>query len=162
SEMGLCALRATLGFVKMKDMDLSNVHLEEYDEHIYIPEEDFFTADPLPDEWLEVIPRLTSDLPLDQVHKAVDRIGPAGRVRRPYSATYPRRPTSALSTMTARSYMSTPGGYHRRQRPSSAMDLTSPPRMEGGVTAGSSASPSGGLTSRTLQIRTSSARKTRP
>lgn len=67
-KLKLCSLRATLGFVKMEPMDLSNVKLEPWS-GIYIPPDDFFTAHPLPDEWMEVIPQLSSQLPIDKLAK---------------------------------------------------------------------------------------------
>eukprot|EP00818_Percolomonas_sp_WS_P000370 CAMPEP_0117441816 /NCGR_PEP_ID=MMETSP0759-20121206/3829_1 /TAXON_ID=63605 /ORGANISM="Percolomonas cosmopolitus, Strain WS" /LENGTH=1043 /DNA_ID=CAMNT_0005233681 /DNA_START=171 /DNA_END=3302 /DNA_ORIENTATION=+ len=67
-KLKLCSLRATLGFVKMEPMDLSHVQLESWG-GIYIPPDDFFTAHPLPDEWMEVIPQLSSQLPIDKLAK---------------------------------------------------------------------------------------------
>lgn len=158
SSMGLCALRATLGFVKMKDMDLSNVHLTEYDNNIYLPEEDFFTAEPLPDEWMEIIPRLATELPLDQVNRTVEKIGTYSSrsdspslPRRPQSATIVRRPSSAFRPTSARSYVSSPGKFPTRPSISSTTPVQS-----------THVSNSGGITSRTLQIRATSARRSRP
>lgn len=66
SKLELCSLRATMGFVKMDDMDLSNVDLEPWG-GVYVPPDDFFTAHPLPDEWMEVIPTLSSQLPIHEL-----------------------------------------------------------------------------------------------
>lgn len=70
----LCSLKATIGFTKtqLKTEDLQSAKLEPF-EGIYIPQEDFFTADPLPDEWMEVIPKLSSQLPLDAISRLETR-----------------------------------------------------------------------------------------
>src|SRR5690606_32217392 len=70
----LCSLKATIGFTKtqLKTEDLQSAKLEPF-EGIYIPQEDFFTADPLPDEWMEVIPKLSSQLPPDAISRLETR-----------------------------------------------------------------------------------------
>jgi hypothetical protein len=98
SKLNLCSLRATLGFVQMRVTDVTNIRLIEYKPGIFIPPDDFFTADPLPDEWMEIIPRLSS----------TSAFSGSDKTRGSYSArTYSRnkptptrqRPASALSSL---------------------------------------------------------------
>jgi len=93
SKLELCSLRATLGFVKMDDMDLSNVDLEEWG-GVYIPPDDFFTAHPLPDEWMEVIPTLSSQLPMQDLAE-MDPSLTSGSKRPKTTAVGTRRPRSS-------------------------------------------------------------------
>lgn len=92
SKLKLCSLKTTIGFVQMKSMDLESVKLIPQD-HIFIPPEDFFTADPLPDEWLEAIPRLSTQLPLDTIVRMTD----PEHVRPASAKSIDRRPSSVKS-----------------------------------------------------------------
>jgi LMBR1 domain-containing protein 1 len=119
SKLKLCSLRATLGFAQMKSMNLSNVKLEPWN-GVYIPPDDFFTADPLPDEWMEIIPRLTTQLPLDNLNKSAARPSSSASHLEKQSVNGARkRPQSAAVVPSPQTNGSIPGG--QRQRPQSAI-----------------------------------------
>lgn len=106
-------MKVTLGFVqnKLLPMELEAVKLRPWN-GIFLPPKDYFTAHPLPDEWMKIIPRLSGQLPLESIQQIENEKPVPLKTGRPQSARLrpqsarPRppsfRPLSARARLSAR------------------------------------------------------------
>nr|CAG4707649.1 unnamed protein product [Naegleria fowleri] len=112
----LCSLRATLGFVQMSTKDVSHIKLQEWIPGVFIPPSDFYTADPLPEEWMELIPTLkTTNDSQNEDPKPLSARRPQSASlantsgtgeKRPLSSTFTKRPATPSQTLTRRASQS--------------------------------------------------------
>eukprot|EP01006_Ploeotia_vitrea_P026391 TRINITY_DN59382_c0_g1_i1.p1 TRINITY_DN59382_c0_g1~~TRINITY_DN59382_c0_g1_i1.p1 ORF type:complete len:1420 (+),score=179.98 TRINITY_DN59382_c0_g1_i1:23-4282(+) len=51
----LCSLRVTLGIIKGRDVPVDDIALKQHPTGVWVPSEDFFCVDALPDEWMQLV-----------------------------------------------------------------------------------------------------------